>query len=183
MKQTDIKRIIAYSTIVEMGIIMFGITTLNPFGTYGAVFAMLSHGLAIALMFLLVGVIKHIFGERSISSLKGTVKNAASTTYAFLIGVLAMIGFPLTAGFIADILLFIGGFQAFGLLGLVPLFALFLMGAFLYFVINKSMLSTQDYSQTVSYVGLEQKMGYTLLLFFIFLYGILPFTILNLIKL
>jgi NADH-quinone oxidoreductase subunit M len=182
MYQTDIKRIIAYSTIVEMGIILVGISAGNTFGTYGATYAMLSHGLAIALMFLLVGVIKHIFGERNISILKGTVVNAASTTYAFLIGAFAMIGLPLTAGFIADILLFIGAVQAYGILGLVPLFALIFMGAFLYFVISKSMLSSKDQSETVDFIGLDQKIGYALLIFFIFLFGILPFTILNLVK-
>lgn len=182
MYQTDIKRIIAYSTIVEMGIILVGISAGNTFGTYGAAYAMLSHGLAIALMFLLVGVIKHIFGERNISILKGTVVNAASTTYAFLIGAFAMIGLPLTAGFIADILLFIGAIQAFGILGLVPLFALIFMGAFLYFVIGRSMLSSREHSETVDFIGLDQKIGYALLIFFIFLFGVLPFTILNLIK-
>ena len=73
IKQTDLKRIIAYSTIVEMGIIMIGISAGNVFGTFGAVYAMLSHGLTVALMFLAAGVIKHIFGERNISVLKGTV--------------------------------------------------------------------------------------------------------------
>ena len=182
IRQTDIKRIIAYSTIVEMGIIMVGIAARNTFGTYGAAFAMLSHGLTVALMFLLVGVIKHVFGERSILALKGTVIKAASTTYVFIIAVLAMVGFPLTAGFIADVLLFIGSVQAFGLLGVVPLIAILLMGAFLYFVINKSMMSSKEYSHTVDYVAMEQKIGYFVLLFFIFLYGILPFTILNLVK-
>lgn len=183
MKQTDLKKIIAYSTIVEMGIIMLGISASNNFGIYGATYAMLSHGFAVALMFLLVGVIKHIFGERSINVLKGTVVNARSTTYTFLIGTLAMIGFPLTAGFIADILLFIGSLQAFGIFGILPILALIFMGGFLYYVINKCMLSASEYSETVDFVKLEQKLGYALLVFFIFLYGILPFTILNLIKL
>ncbi len=183
MRQTDIKRIIAYSTIVEMGIIMVGISAGNAFGTYGAAYAMLSHGLAIALMFLLAGTIKHVFGERNLSSLKGTVVNAASTTYAFLIGVLAMVGFPLTAGFVADILLFIGSLQAFGIFGVVPIFALVFMGAFMYLIINKSMFSTRERSKTVDYLKLDQKIGYTMLIFFIFLYGVLPFTILNLVKL
>lgn len=182
MRQKDIKKIIAYSTIVEMGIILVGITTLNNFGTYGAAYAMLSHGLAIALMFLLAGVIKHIFGERNIDVIKGTVAEAASTTYSFLFGTLAMIGFPLTAGFIADVLLFIGAFQAFGILGMVPLLALVMMGAYLYYVISKSMLSTKEYSETVDYVGLEQKIGYAVFIFFILFYGLLPFTILSLVK-
>jgi NADH-quinone oxidoreductase subunit M len=181
--QTDLKRIIAYSTIVEMGIIMLGISAGNAFGTYGAAYAMLSHGFTIALMFLAVGVIKYIFGERSISALKGTVVNAASTTYVFILGVLAMIGFPLTAGFIADILLFLGALQAFGIFGLIPLFALVIMGAFLYFVISKSMLSTKEFSKSVDFVGREQKIGFVILLFFIFLFGLIPFTVLGLIKL
>jgi NADH-quinone oxidoreductase subunit M len=180
--QTDIKRIIAYSTIVEMGVIMLGISAGNAFGTYGAVFAMLSHGLTVALMFLLVGVIKHIFGERNIFALKGMVMKASYTTYIFIIGALAMIGFPLTSGFIADVLLFIGSVQAFGVFGVVPLAALLLMGAFLYYVISKSMLSSKEYSKTVDYVAIEQKIGYGVLLFFIFIYGILPFAILNLVK-
>jgi NADH-quinone oxidoreductase subunit M len=181
--QTDIKRIIAYSTIVEMGIILIGISAGNAFGTYGATYAMLSHGLTIALMFLLVGIIKHIFGERSISVLKGTVVDAASTTYAFIVGAFAMIGLPLTAGFIADILLFIGSLQAFGILGLVPIFALVFMGAFMYFVIGKSMLSSsKERSGAVNFASLDQQIGFVILIFFIFMFGVLPFTVLNLVK-
>lgn len=180
--QTDIKRIIAYSTIVEMGIIMIGISALNSLGTYGALYMMLSHGFVIALMFLLVGVIKHSFGERSISVLKGTVVDAASTTYSFLIGALAMVGFPLTAGFIADILLFLGSLQAFGIFGIIPLFAIILMGGFLYLVIEKSMLSTREHSRAIEFVAIRQKAGYAVLLFFILLFGIVPFALLNLVK-
>ncbi|MGD0728929.1 MAG: NADH-quinone oxidoreductase subunit M [Candidatus Micrarchaeaceae archaeon] len=183
IRQTDIKRIIAYSTIVEMSIILLGISTLNGFGTYGAAYAMLSHGLAIALMFLLIGVIKHLFGERNINALKGIVVNASTTTYTFIIGTLAMIGFPLTAGFIADVLLFIGAFQAFGIYGMIPLIALIIMGAYLYYVINKCMLSAKEHSETVDFIAMEQKLGYAVLVFFIFLFGFLPFTLLNLVKL
>lgn len=183
MRQTDIKRIVAYSTIVEMGIVMFGITALNSFGTYGAAYAMLSHGLVVALMFLSVGSLKHAFGERDIKILRGTVMNARGTTYAFLVGTLAMIGFPLSAGFIADILIFIGAVQSFSVLGLIPLGALVLMGAYLYFVINRSMLSTREQSKNTDFVGFRQHLGYAFLMFFIFLFGVLPFLLLNLVKL
>lgn len=183
IRQKDLKRIIAYSTIVEMGIVLVGISASNAFGINGAAYAMLSHGLAIALVFLLVGIIKQMFGERSISILKGTVVNASAITYAFLFGVLAMLGFPLTAGFIADILLFIGSFQAFGLYGLIPLIGLVLMGSYMYFVINKSMFSVKEHSENVEFATIWQRMGCAILIFFILLFGILPFTILGLIKL
>ncbi|MDE1869171.1 MAG: NADH-quinone oxidoreductase subunit M [Candidatus Micrarchaeota archaeon] len=183
MRQTDVKRIIAYSTIVEMGIVMFGITALNSLGTYGAVYAMLSHGLVVALMFLAVGSLKHLFGERDINILRGTVLNAKATTYTFLIGTLAMVGFPLSAGFIADILIFLGTLQSFGLLGLIPLGALILLGSYMYFVINRSMLATREHSRNVDYIGMQQRIGYAFLMFFIFLFGVLPFLLLNLVKL
>jgi proton-translocating NADH-quinone oxidoreductase chain M len=184
MRQKDIKRIIAYSTIVEMSIIMLGISAMNSFGTYGAVYMMLAHGLVIALMFLVAGSIKYIFGERNIFALKGIVASVQSSAYSFLAGVLAMIGLPLTAGFIADLLIFIGSVQAFGILGIIPIFALVLMGAFMYMVISKSIFSTSttELSKPVEFIGLEQKIGYVLLIFFIFLYGVIPFVIVNILK-
>jgi NADH-quinone oxidoreductase subunit M len=183
MRQTDLKRVVAYSTIVEMGIVMLGISALNSFGTYGLAYAMLAHGLSVALMFLVAGSMRYIFGERDIKVLKGTVLNAKFTTYTFLVGTLAIVGFPLTSGFIANILVFMGTIQAFGLYGSVPLLALILMGAYLYFIINKSMLSTKEHSEAVNFIGMEQRIGYLLLMFFIFLFGTLPFIIFNLVKL
>ncbi|MDE1833070.1 MAG: NADH-quinone oxidoreductase subunit M [Candidatus Micrarchaeota archaeon] len=182
MRQTDVKRIIAYSTIVEMGIIMFGISAVNNYGIYGSAYAMLSHGLAVALMFLAVGVLKHVFGERDIRVLKGTVVNARSTTYIFLVGTLAMIGFPFSATFIADILIFLGAIQAFGVYGLIPLGAIAMLGAYLYFVINKSMLSTKEASSTVGATTMGHRLGYALLLLLIFAFGTMPFLLLNLIR-
>ncbi len=182
MKQTDIKRIIAYSTIIEMSVIMVGIAASNTLGTYGAVYAMLSHGLTIALMFLVVGSMKHIFGERSINVLKGTVASAASTSYSFLMGSLSMVGFPLTAGFVADILLFIGSASAFGIVGLLPLVALMLMAMFMYFVMERSVFSVREKSKPVDFITIEQKLGYAIFLSMIFIFGVLPFTVLGLLR-
>jgi NADH-quinone oxidoreductase subunit M len=182
MKQTDIKRIVAYSTVVEMSIIMIGISALNDFGKYGSAYAMLAHGLSIALMFLVAGSIKYAFGERDMKVLRGIVLNAKSTAYAFLLGTLAMIGFPLTPGFIADILIFMGSIQSFGLYGALPLLALILMGAYMYFVISKSILSTKEHSEAVNFTGVQQDLGYSLLALFIFLFGALPFVLLNFIR-
>ena len=156
MKQTDIKRVIAYSTIVEMGIILLGISSLTQIGTYGSLYAMLAHGLGVALMFLVAGSIQYIFGERDIRILRGTALSARFVSYAFLVGAIAMLGFPLTSGFIADIMLFTGSISAFGLLGAAPLLALILLGAYLYFIINKSIFSTKEHSEAVNYVGIWQ---------------------------
>jgi NADH-quinone oxidoreductase subunit M len=179
MTQHDIKRVIAYTTIIEMSIILIGISALNTFGTAGATYAMLSHGFVISLLFLAAGSIGYIFGERDMRVLKGVIKGSLSTGYSFLVGVLAVTGVPLTAAFIGDLLIFIGAVQAFSIIGAVPLLVLILVGAYLYYVISKSILSTKEATPNVDYIGWSQQFGYAALLFFIFLFGLLPFIILN----
>ncbi len=179
MVQNDIKRIIAYTTIVEMSIILFGICAVNTVGTAGAAYAMLAHGFAIALLFLTAGSIKHIFAERDIRLLRGIVSNATSTAYVLLTGVLATTGIPLTAAFIGDILIFIGAVQAFSIYGAIPLVTIIMFGAYLYYVLNKSVFSAKEETSPVDYIGMPQKVGYAILLFFIFLFGLLPFVVLN----
>ena len=182
MTQHDIKRVIAYTTIVEMSIILFGIATLNSIGIVGATYAMLAHGLTIALLFLVAGSVSYVFRERDIRTLKGVVRNSISTAYTFLTGVFATTGVPLTAAFVGDILIFSGAIRSFGLYGIVPLFALVLMGGFLYFVANKSFMSTVEYTGEAEALGKSQKAGYALLIISIFAFGVLPFFILNLLN-
>ncbi|MCW6160156.1 MAG: NADH-quinone oxidoreductase subunit M [Candidatus Micrarchaeales archaeon] len=179
MTQHDIKRIIAYSTIVEMGIILVAIASFNQFGISGAAYGMLAHGLTIAMLFLAAGSIGHMFAERDIRNLRGVVRNALSTSYTFLAGVFATTGVPLTAAFIADVLIFIGAIKTFSIYGAIPLAALLLLGAFLYYVVNKSILSTSEYSSNPRFIGRSQKAGYAILLSSIFIFGVLPFLLLN----
>ncbi|MFI5412323.1 MAG: NuoM family protein [Candidatus Micrarchaeales archaeon] len=183
LTQHDIKRIIAYTTIVEMSIILIGIAASNLFSIPGATYAMLAHGLTISMLFLAAGSIGHMFGERDIRSLKGIIKSSASTCYTFLMGVFATTGIPLTAAFIGDVLIFIGAIKEFSILAAIPLLSLIIIGAFLYYIVNKSMLSTKDASKNVEFIGKSQNLGYAILLFFIFFFGVLPFIILKLFSL
>ena len=179
MTQHDIKRIIAYTTIVEMSIVLVGIASLTTIGLEGAAFMMLAHGLAIAMLFLTAGAIGYTYAERDVRALRGVVRNAVSTAYTFLTGVFATTGVPLTAAFVGDVLIFLGAIQAFHIYGAIPLLAIIFLGAFLYYVVNKSVLATRESSAAVNYIEARQKAGYAVLLFFIFLFGILPFLILN----
>ena len=79
-------------------------------------------------------------------------------------------------------LLFIGSISSFGLLGAVPLLAIILLGAYLYFIINRSMLSTKEHSESVNFIGIRQYAGCLLLIIFIFIFGVLPFILLNLVN-
>lgn len=183
MRQQDIKRVVAHASIVEMSIIMFAIATLTGMGTTGAIYGMLAHGLTAAMMFLAAGAIEHMFHSRNITFLRGISHSAKLTSYIFLVGIFAMTGVPLTAGFIADILMFLGAIGAFGIYGIIPLFSLILMGAFMYFVINKSFFANRERTPPEDFVGANQTIGYAVLIASLFLFGILPSILLNVINL
>ena len=180
MTQHDIKRIIAYTTIVEMSIILLGISAFNIFTISGATFAMLAHGFTISLLFLVAGSIGYMFSDRDYRSITGIVKNSTSTAYVFLLGIFATTGVPLTAVFIGDLLIFVGVIKAFTIIGVIPLFSLVLVGAYFYYVVNKSVLTTKSSSKAVEYIGFSQKLGFALLIAFILIFGLMPNIILNL---
>jgi NADH-quinone oxidoreductase subunit M len=182
MRQRDIKRIVAHTTIIEMSIIMFSIATMTAIGYEGALYGMLSHGLVVALMFLAAGGIEHMFHERNIGVLKGLSKYSKTTSYVFLIGIFVMSGLPLTTGFVSDLLIFIGGINAFGIYGIVPLFSLILLAGFMYLVINRSFFANKQPTKPSEHLPQAAKAGYAILLLSIFIFGILPFIVLNLVN-
>jgi proton-translocating NADH-quinone oxidoreductase chain M len=183
IRQTDLKRVIAYSTIVEMGVILVAISAGSALGSEGAAYGMLSHGLTVALMFLSVGTIKYMFKERSTQRLRGLISAAGASSYAFIVGALSMVGFPLTSGFIADLFIFLGAVQSFGIYGLAPLAAILVMGAFMYTLISKDIISTRAISKSVDFAGIDIDAGYAVLAGAIVLFGVMPFLALGILRL
>lgn len=179
MHQTDLKRLVAYSSMLESSIILAGISALNYFGTYGSVYLMLAHGMSISLLFLAVGAVKRLFGDTDIRALSGIVKDAKASAYTFLFGIFASTGVPLTAGFIADVLIFIGTIQSFGIAGAVPLIGVILLGAYMYYAVNRSFMSTTTISKAHWHTGAPQLASYAVLIAGILVFGVFPFLILN----
>jgi NADH-quinone oxidoreductase subunit M len=177
MKQTDLKRIIAYSTITDMAIVLLALTAFSAIGQEGALVAMVAHAVTVSLMFLLAGIIHKTYGERDTRLLKGIITSSPILAYVFIIGAFSMVGLPLTATFIGEIMVFIGSYSAFGLFGLLAMGAVALMGAFLYLVIQKVVFETQDASTPIDSVGHMPFAAGFLLLFFIFVFGLLPYLI------
>jgi NAD(P)H-quinone oxidoreductase subunit 4 len=182
IRQKELKRVVAYSSMMEMGIVMFAILAANSVATSGAVYAMFAQGLAMALAFLAVGVIKSLFDETNVNRLRDVLSGARSTTYAFALSALAMVGFPLTAGFIAEIMVFFGAVQAFGIYGLVPLVAILLSGAYFYSIISNCFLSRSRPSARDGLATVSQRFGLYALSAVILVSGVLPFLVLGLLR-
>jgi NADH-quinone oxidoreductase subunit M len=110
-KQTDGKRLIAYSSISHVGLIAAGIIAWNTQGMQGAMIQMLSHGINIVGMFFIWDIISRRLNTRDITKLGGIAKVAPHFAIAFLIIVLGTVALPLTNGFIGEFLLLAGIFR------------------------------------------------------------------------
>lgn len=104
--QTDLKRLLAFSTISQLGYIMtaFGIGT--PYGALAGAFYVFSHGLYKGTLFLCSGAVQHAAGTRDMRRLGGLSKYLPGTTLVWLVAAAAIIGVPLTNGFVAKWLLY-----------------------------------------------------------------------------
>ena len=117
--QTDIKKLIAYSSVAHMGYVTLGSFALNLQGFQGAVFQMLSHGLISAALFLCVGVIYDRLHTREMSRYGGLANNMPNYALVFMIFMLGSVGLPGTSGFVGEFLALAGGYQASTVFGLL----------------------------------------------------------------
>src|SRR5256885_1897309 len=109
--QDDIKRLLAYSSISQMGYILFGLAAFNSFGVSGSMFQYVSNATAKGILFIVVGaVMLQVRGERSLSKLGGLAGKMPITATAAFIGSLTLAGLPATNGFLSEFFLFQGGF-------------------------------------------------------------------------
>ena len=111
-RQTDIKKLIAYSSIAHMGFVTMGIFAGNAQGLQGAVFQMLSHGLISGALFLCVGVVYDRMHTREIAFYGGLTNRMPWYAAIFLMFTMANVGLPGTSGFIGEILTLTGVYQA-----------------------------------------------------------------------
>jgi NADH-quinone oxidoreductase subunit M len=112
MVQPDVKKLVAYSSVSHMGYVMLGLFALNVYGSTGALYQMLNHGVSTGALFLLVGMIYERTHSRQIAEYGGLARVAPIFAIAFLIVTFSSIAVPLTNGFIGEFLILLGGFQA-----------------------------------------------------------------------
>ncbi len=112
LTQTDAKRIVAYSSLSHLGLIVLAIVSFNPVAVQGAIVYIVAHGLFSAALFLVLGYIEEREGTRSILQLGGLGKNNPKLAGALTIAALAALGLPGLAGFVGEIVILTGVFRA-----------------------------------------------------------------------
>ena len=116
--QKDIKRMVAYSSIGHMGYVLLGGASLTDLGLTGAVSQMVSHGLILAILFHLVGVVEAKVGTRELDVLNGLmnpIRGLPLTSALLILGGMASAGIPGLIGFVTEFLVFQGAYSIFPL--------------------------------------------------------------------
>jgi len=111
LAQTDMKKLIAYSSVAHMGFVTMGIFAANAQGIAGGIFQMVSHGIISAALFLCVGVIYDRMHTREISAYGGLVNRMPVYAVVFLLFTMGNVGLPGTSGFIGEFLTLVGTFR------------------------------------------------------------------------
>ena len=140
--QTDMKKLIAYSSVAHMGVVTIGIFTFNVQGIDGALFQMLSHGIVSAALFLCVGVVYDRIHTRDIARYGGLADRMPAYALAFMLFTFASIGLPGTAGFAGEILVLIGAFKVSFWLALLGSLGMILGAAYALYLYRRVMFGS-----------------------------------------
>ena len=111
IRQTDFKRIIAYTSIAHMNLVVLGIFSFNNSGIEGAIFQSLSHGFVASGLFLIIGVVYERYKTRIVKYYSGLAIVMPIYIFIFLFFTVANIAFPGTSSFIGELLIFVGSFK------------------------------------------------------------------------
>jgi len=131
LRQTDLKRLIAYSSISHMGYVFLGIFALTQVSLTGATLQMFSHGVITGLLFAVAGLVMHNTEERNLGKLGGLVRQMPVVAVIFTVGGLGALGLPSTSGFAAEFLVFVGSFTSTMVAGIQVLTILAVLGVVL----------------------------------------------------
>jgi NADH-quinone oxidoreductase subunit M len=110
-RQTDIKKLIAYSSVAHMGFVTMGIFAANGVGVQGAIFQMLSHGVISGALFLCVGVVYDRMHTREIAFYGGLVNRMPWYAATFMLFTMGNVGLPGTSGFVGEITTMVGVYE------------------------------------------------------------------------
>lgn len=145
--QKDIKRMVAYSSIGSMGYVLLGAAALTPLGLVGSISQMVAHGLILAILFHLVGVIEEKVGSRDLDVLNGLlnpIRGLPSITSLLVLGAMASAGIPGLAGFIAEFLVFQGSYAVFPVQTILAVIGTGLTAVYFVILLNRTCFGKLD---------------------------------------
>ena len=144
MAQTDMKKLVAYSSVSHMGYVLLGMAAMNEFGMQGAVFQMFNHGTITAMMFLGVGVIYDRAHHRDINGFGGLMTQMPLYGSAMSFALFAAIGLPGLSGFVSEAMVFLGSFQTHRTYTIIAVFGIVIGAAYVLWMLQRVFLGPKN---------------------------------------
>jgi proton-translocating NADH-quinone oxidoreductase chain M len=182
LAQRDLKRLVAYSSINHMGIVLLAIAVYSNLGVLAAVLLMFAHGIVSALLFMVAGSVHHSFGSRDLVSLRGITPRAPVLATMTMVGALASLGLPALISFPAEFTAFLATWDRIGYYVLIPLLMLVITAAFYIWMMQRLLFGPPgNLPESARDLPPFEAIAMGMLVALTVLYGVLPSLLTNLI--
>ncbi len=183
MAQTDMKKLVAYSSVSHMGYVLLGMAAFNEAGINGAVLQMFNHGTITAMMFLCVGVIYDRAHHREINGFGGLGLQMPIYTTVFSFALFAALGLPGLSGFVGEAMIFMGIFPVYRSVAIVSALGLIIGAAYVLWMLQRVFLGPKnDKYDTLPEINARELFTLVPIGILVLLFGVYPMPILNLMK-
>ncbi|HEC97876.1 MAG TPA: NADH-quinone oxidoreductase subunit M [Nitrospirae bacterium] len=178
--QTDLKRLIAYSSVSHMGFVTLGIFALNSQGMEGGILYMINHGIVTGALFLCVGIVYNRTHSREISDYGGLAGVMPVYAGFFMLFTLASIGLPGLNGFVSEFLVILGGLKAKKLVGVLAATGIIISAGYMLWLYQRVFFNELNENiARIEPMGLREALPLLTLSVFVFWIGIYPDTFLS----
>jgi NADH-quinone oxidoreductase subunit M len=176
MVQSDIKKLVAYSSVAHLGFVMLGIFALNVHGLNGGVLQMINHGLSTGALFILVGMLYERRHTREISDFGGIARPMPVFAACFGIVTMSSIGLPMLNGFVGEFLILIGTYLAAPIFAIIATSGVVLAAAYMLWMFRRVMFGPVDNPENRGLIdlGLREKIVMMAMLIPIIWIGVYP---------
>ena len=144
LRQTDLKRLIAYSSVSHMGYVMLGIAAMGQVGLTGAALQMFSHGVITGLLFVVVGLIYDRTHTRNIDELSGLAHRMPIAATVMVMAGLASLGLPAMSGFVAEVMVFLGAFDRFEAATIIGVTGILLTAGYILWMLQRVLFGPKN---------------------------------------
>jgi NADH-quinone oxidoreductase subunit M len=144
MVQTDIKKLVAYSSVSHLGYVMLGIFALNIQGIEGGLYQMLNHGISTGALFLIVGMLYERRHTRQISDFGGIAKVMPVFATFFMIATFSSIAVPGTNGFVGEFMILVGAYRSYPVFAIIAVSGAILGAMYMLWMYQRVMFCPLD---------------------------------------
>ena len=178
IREIDMKRIIAYTSISHMGIVIIGIISMKIEGIIGSIILMIGHGIVSSSWFILVTIIYIQYKSRIIKYYRGLIERMPVFGFLYFLIILGNIGMPLTINFIGELLSYIGGIEINIMVTIIGTISIIINGGYTIYIYNKKILGEASINRGED-INRKGGMEIIPMIILIYILGIIPYIIIG----